>query len=475
MPFGLSKRIRSSISLRMAFLFFITFTMGLALAFVATYIELRYSLERTSRELLAAKLQETKAILSTDGVNGLQEFLSTEKNRSLNLPYMFRVFTSDGETLYLKASVQDKNFDFAKTFNKQSSPEAHLGWQSLTAIDDEDNFNILTEKTDDNLYLQVGSSNEEREGILEEILLNFGIIEVILVLMSAVLGVWYAKKSLAPIRGLLTTIRSIEHGNLSQRVPLSNSNDELQDLGETFNRMIARIERLILMMRESVDSVAHDIKTPLTRIKVVAEDALLSEKPSSHKEALEDCAEGATNISALVDQLLSISEADAGTLILRHELCQIDLLFQDVVEIYEFVALEKEITIVTSVQPPGLTWSLDRKRVKQVVANLLDNAIKFSPAQTSVHILADIHEDMLRFSIKDQGEGIPEADIPRVWDRLFRGDKSRSTKGSGLGLSIVRSVVTAHGGSYEARKNFDRGMSFAVIFPKETATVPIEN
>ncbi|MBC7466171.1 MAG: HAMP domain-containing histidine kinase [Bdellovibrio sp.] len=466
MLFGLSKRIRSSISLRIAFLFCATFAVGLAIAFLVTYFELTYSLERSSREILSSKLQEAKTLVSTDGIPGLRHFLAIEKNRILNAPFLFRVLNVDGETLYLKPSIQETQFDFENAFNTKIDPVKSLGWQSLSAIDDEDKFNILTERTDADLFLQVGRSSEEREGLLEEILLNFAIIEVILVFMSAFFGIWYARKSLAPLRELLKTILLIEKGNLSQRVPAGQSEDELRDLGETFNRMIARIEKLIQVMHESLDNVAHDIRTPLTRIRAVAEDALLSKNPPQLKEALEDCAEGATNIADLVDQLLSISEAESGEMKLRLELCDIKNLLTEVVEIYDFVAIEKEITMTVATEPDHLEWMVDRKRMKQATANLLDNAIKFSGLSTKVSLQAKIDRNELVISVTDQGEGILDADIPRIWDRLFRADKSRATKGLGLGLSIVRSVAIAHHGRYQVVNNKPRGTTFSIFIPK---------
>lgn len=464
MLFALNKKIRSTISLRIAFLFCATFAVGLAVAFLVTYFELRYSLEKSSHEILMAKMQEAKVLLSTEGIPGLRQFLSEEKNRILNAPYLVRVVTPDGETLYIKPSIEEKNFDFDAAFNRKIRPADYIGWRSLPAIDDEDKFNLLTEKTDQNLYLQVGKSSEEREEILEEILMNFAVIEIVLVFLGALFGSWYARKSLAPLRGLLSTIRMIEKGNLSGRVPASSTNDELQEIGDTFNRMIARIENLIKIMGESLDNVAHDIRTPLTRIRSVAEHALLSNDTALLRESLEDTAESSMQIAELVDQLLSISETEAGVLQLHLENCDIKSLVMDVVDIYEFPALEKLIKIDFSSISSDLKWTIDRKRIKQVIANLIDNAIKFSPAQSEILISAIVDKENLLINISDQGCGITEADRIRIWDRLFRSDKSRSTKGLGLGLAIVRAVVLAHRGRCEITA-LSVGTQFSVILP----------
>jgi signal transduction histidine kinase len=465
MRFAPSRRFQNSISIRIASLFCLTFVLGLALVFGFTYWELSYSLENSSKEVISSKLQEIAAIVSAENISGLNKYLSDDKNKILNAPFMIRVMDPEGKSLYMKPSIQEKNFDFDAAFREDLKPETMIGWHALSAINDEDMFDMLTQKIGTNLYLQVGESSEDRQEVLENIASVFGIAALVLIIISGGLGVWYARKSLLPIRNLLSTIDEIEKGDLGRRVPLPNSKGELRDLSETFNRMIARIEKLIQIMKDSLDNVAHDIRTPLTRIRAVAEDALLSNDTALQQSALEDCAESATDISGMVDQLMSISEADAGTLVIRYEDCNILTLIDDVVEIYEFVAQEKDISIEVNVIPPHLSWKLDRKRIKQVIGNLIDNAIKFSPAGSYIFINAAVESEQLKIYVKDQGLGIPFADLPKIWDRLFRGDKSRTTHGAGLGLSIVRSIVMAHGGHAEAIPSSPSGMIFKVSIP----------
>ena len=465
MPFDLTKRLSSSISFRIAFLFCITFSVALVAAFAVSYFQMTYTLENSNREVLSSKFREAATILTSSNIRGLKEFLSDEKNRILNAPYMVRVLSIEGEAIYLKPSVQEKKFDFELAFKKVDKPETLVGWSSLAAIDDEDMFNILTDKVGEHFYLQIGKSNEDHEDILGRMLEVFLATGGFFILLSAGLGFWYARKSLAPLRDLLVTIKTIERGDLSQRVTLNGIKDELHDLGDTFNRMIARIEKLVQVMKESLDNVAHDIRTPLTKIRAIAEDSLTSSNPIPLKEALQDCAENAAEVSELVDQLMSISEAEAGTLNLKYANCNIETLLRDVTDIYEFVAQEKNISVSVKCDA-ALDWSLDRKRIKQAIGNLVDNAIKFSPEGSEIQISASVHENSLSVVVNDHGIGISEADLSRIWDRLFRADKARTTKGLGLGLSIVQSVITAHQGKTEAIQNPKGGMTFSFTIPQ---------
>jgi signal transduction histidine kinase len=447
-----------------AFLFCATFTVGIALAFVITYFEISYSLEKSDKEVIASRLHEASVILNRDGVSGLEKFLGVEKNRITNAPFWVRVLTPSGDVAFDKPSVQAKKFDFAGSFGIRTEPHSVLGWTSLSAIDDEDKFEILTEANGPNYYLQVGKSSEDREDILDHISEIFASTGVVLLLLGGALIFWYALGVLKPLRNFVSAIQEIEGGDLARRVQLGGVKDELHELGEIFNRMITRIESLVRIMRESLDHVAHDIRTPLTRIKAVAEDALISDQPTSLREALEDCAENTMDISGMVDQLMSLSEAEAGTLALKLEVCEVDLLLKDVLEIYEFVALEKSIAMELDIRP-ALKWKLDRKRIKQAVANLIDNALKFSDAKSRIRLEAHVAKHTLKISVTDEGHGIAPEDLPRIWDRLFRGDRSRSTKGSGLGLSIVRAIVMAHRGEVMAVSDAERGTTFSMTLP----------
>ena len=465
MQFVPNKKFFQTISFRIAFLFSLTFCLGIAGAFLIAYFEISYSLEKSSREVISSKLHEASVILADQNVKGFKDFFSNDANRQSNASFMFRILSKSGESIYIKDSRQEQRFDFKKDLAQNLAPDKLKQWHSLDAINDEDKFDILTEQVGADFYLQVGKSSEDREAILTNILNIFVGTGVLLVFFGGGLGLWYARSTLQPIRHLLTTIKEIEKGHLGNRVPLGPAQDELYDLGSTFNRMISRVDSLVRLMRDSLDHVAHDIRTPLTRIRAVAEDAIISSQPTSLREALEECAASATDISEIVDQLMNISEAESGTLTLKREFCLLQTLFNDVIDVYEFVALEKSIDIELEVQPLDLEWFIGRKRIKQVFANLLDNAIKFSDPHSKILVRAAVDRGCLEISVIDEGYGISAQDLPQIWDRLFRGDRSRSSPGAGLGLSIVRAIVSAHGGNVRTQTNRERGTTFSITMP----------
>lgn len=463
MRFDPSKLANRSILVRLSILFCVTFAVGLTLAFLIAYFEIRFTLERSGRDVISAKLREIATVYKMDGPESLKSFLAIETNRANNLKFMVRIVDEKNNVIFNKSSEQEKRFDFDEL---AKSRLRRVGWFSLQAIDDEDKFNILTEELDKTHFLQVGRSNEDREGILGGIAYIFTYIGLAMVVLTGASGTWYVHRALRPVRELAEVMKRVEGGDLSQRATTSRTDDELATLARTFNLMIVRIDRLVKTMTESLDNVAHDIRTPLTRIRFVAETALVSGKPAELSDALSECAESATDISELMQQLLSISEAEAGTLSLEKKSTSVPELIIDVCEIYEFVAQEKNIKLSVAIDPSINEWVLDRKRVKQAIGNLIDNAIKFSPENSEIWVSARRSRDDLSIEVRDQGFGIPSDEIERIWDRLYRAEQSRTSKGLGLGLSIVKAIAIAHGGDVRTVSAAGNGSTFEIHLPE---------
>jgi signal transduction histidine kinase len=283
-----------------------------------------------------------------------------------------------------------------------------------------------------------------------------------------IVGGWFlAFRALRPIRDLVATIHSVHTGRMDSRVPPARTGDELDELIRLFNGMLARIESLIAGMRGALDNVAHDLKTPVTRQRAVIETALDSAPDASAlREALMDCAEESERIVTMLDVLMDISEAETGTMRLGLEKVDVGAVIEDVIDLYQYVAEDKRLKIAAAVSP-GLQVTADAGRLRQVLANLLDNALKYSPAGGRVGITAGLAAGEVMIQVSDTGPGIAEPDLPRIFERLYRGDRSRSQKGLGLGLSLVRAVVRAHHGRIEVRSRPGEGSVFTVYLPAE--------
>ena len=217
--------------------------------------------------------------------------------------------------------------------------------------------------------------------------------------------------------------------------------------------MLHKNERLVEGMRQTVDNIAHDMRTPVMRLQNSIEGALRGNQETERfKEALVDCKENSDLILKLVDGIMDIAEADAGTLRLKKESFSSAELLEGVVDLYGFVAEEKNITLTIGLSDSFLLKG-DRMRLLQVISNLVDNAIKYSDQGTSITLQSRIQENFGVLQVIDRGIGIPTTELSRIWDRLYRVDTSRSSRGLGLGLSLVKAIVGAHGGSVGAEPN----------------------
>jgi signal transduction histidine kinase len=255
------------------------------------------------------------------------------------------------------------------------------------------------------------------------------------------------------IRDISMTTRAIARGDLARRIPLTGDGDEFDELAEIINDMLDRISRLMDGVRQVSNAIAHDLRTPITRARTRLEDASL------HADSAEDlqCAiERATldldGIVAVFEALLRIAEIEAGSR--RAAFAAIDLapMLHDIDELYRAVAEERGLLLETVIGT-HLPLLGDRELIQQAVANLLDNALKFSAPRTAISFVARLDEGMIEICIADRGPGISDEDRNRATERFFRAESARSTSGSGLGLALVSAVAQLHNGTLHLRDN----------------------
>ncbi|HEX7942325.1 MAG TPA: HAMP domain-containing sensor histidine kinase [Gemmatimonadaceae bacterium] len=424
--------------LRLAFWYAALF-IGSSFAIVLiTYWLTSSSLAQRDHEIIQSKLGEYASVYARGGLRALAATVDAEQRTSRER-VLVRVLDGGSEAVLL------------------SNAE---GWDPAS-------LEVGTASLIDGTIVQVGRSTESRTDILGRFRASLGLITVSIIVIALTGGWLLTQSAVQPIRRLSSVVRRIiATGRTDERVPVGDEDDAINELTLLFNAMLDRIEGLVRGMRGALDNVSHDLRTPLTRLRGAAELALSSEpNVERYREALADAVEESDRVLVMLNTLMDISEAETGTMTLHRETFDLRDAARRAIDLYHDVADAKDVLLAAGAEEPALV-SADPVRMQQVAANLIDNAVKYTPAGGRVTVDVESADGQAVLRVRDTGVGIPPGELPSIWDRLFRGDRSRSARGLGLGLSLVKAIVEAHQGTVSVESEPGQGSVFSVTLPE---------
>lgn len=456
-------RLRRTLGFRLAFWYAVVFIASAGALTILAYALLAASLEQRDHESVATTLAEYAGEYSTSGLDALAVAVVRAERDGRHERLFVRVATDRGNTLFSSVPPEWGQFDVG-----QLSDETRDGdtiWATAPSQNRDSRLEVASVSLRNGARLQVGKSTENREELLRRFRSLLGAVTGMIVILGVGGGVLVTRSTLRPAHRLAAAIRSIiDTGQTDVRVHTEATGDPLDELGSLVNTMLDRITRLVEGMRDALDNVAHDLRTPLARLRVRAEAALTTSDAHMRDAAIADCIADADRISGTLDTLMDIAEARTGTLPLHVAPVHVRPLVDDVVELYADAAGAKGVSLSLDIAP-GLVVSGDVARLRQVIANVVDNAIKYTDAGGAVAIAASRQGMEVVVSVRDTGAGIDANDLPRIWDRLYRSDRSRTSRGLGLGLSVVKAFVEAHRGRVTVESARDTGSLFTVHLP----------
>ena len=442
-------------------LFFIISSTGL---FIIAYFLIDNIIEQRERDIINIRLREYRAWYNEGGLFALKARFDEQSEYTRDI-YFIRVLGRYDNAMFIHVPGYSDSFD--PSILNQINPYLINTWFTVNDKDNKSTWTVISIPLRRSTILQVGKRSTRSYELLKHFRSIFLLFTIPILFIGITVGGFLTYSSMIPIRRIIQTVQKIiDTGQLNEQVPERKERGELDKLVKLFNLMLRRNESLIRAMKDSLDNVAHDLKTPMTRMRGIAEQAL--KNPDNHQaclEALSDSLEESERVVSMLNTLMDVSEAEAGTMNLDLKAVSMTGIIQSVVDLYEISADEKQIKIILDL-PEQLEIRADHVRVQQIISNLLDNAIKYSPSHTEISIELSESDSHVVISVIDGGIGIPESEIDKIWDRLYRGDHSRSKKGVGLGLSFVKAITNAHGGHVQVKSSVGQGSKFSINLPK---------
>jgi two-component system, OmpR family, heavy metal sensor histidine kinase CusS len=456
---------KKSISFQLTLWFSSVFLLGFIVFGSVMWLDLRYSLgggrDRTLSRRGSRIVDLLKAARNESAAERMVKFL--ELADAMPEGNLTRVYDEQGRLLY-PDTPNTSDFPWPKLTHNPGDIYIDVDYAGHP-------YRALVRNVEVNsqpLTVVVGGQLEDNRNLLSRFATGLKTATPVLLLVSALCGYFLSRRALAPVDRLTAAVRSISIGNLSQRLPIYQTGDELQRLAETCNDMLARLEGAVSRINQFTADASHELRSPISFVRTVSEYALHHQGLDVEtRQVFEDIFAESMEAGRLLEDLLTLARADAGRMDVTLELLNLTQLVEDICEKSRPLAEKKlQSLVVRTGNGRAAQVSGDFSSLRRLVWILLDNAIKYTPERGRIEVLLESTKSEIKLSVKDSGVGIPKELLPRVFDRFFRVDPARSqAEGTGLGLAIAKWITDSHTAVLSVESVEGVGSEFSVVFP----------
>jgi signal transduction histidine kinase len=465
-------KIPNTLLFRLTFLYAGIFTLSSILIFSFLYYKMySVAIDEIDGDLRNDIGRYTE-VMEKKGVEGVRTEMYDEAKREDPTEEFYRLLTLDGEVI---ASSDVSSWGAPERYSipegLRKGTEAHV-FQTVSMPERETKARMITATIGPGTVLQLGETLEDAEEYLLLFRNWFLAALGMIMLLSGLIGWLMARRALGDMEEVTKAASEISQGAYDKRVEVRHRFEEIERLGGTFNAMLDRIENLLKSMREVNDNIAHDLRSPLARIRGIAEMSLMDERTAEeYRSMAASTIEECDTLIDMINTMLEITEADSGVNESYTEHVDIVPLIKNASELFRPVADIKHIGIALKL-PETLSIDAERKKLQRVVSNLMDNAIKYTNDGGNVSISTVSNAKEVQIVVEDTGIGISEADLPHIFERFFRCDQSRSQGGSGLGLSLAGAFARSMKGFIHVESALNKGSRFTVHLPNHMSAMP---
>jgi heavy metal sensor kinase len=457
-------RFLNTLSFRLTLWYSAIFFILILLGFFSFNLLLSSSLNKELDQNLLGEAKEISLLLERKTIHHVKSAMQLEAESEGVQKVFYRLMNRNGETI---TNTDDSHWGIGpgrKAINSILGGKEYY-FETLSIPEREHEARVLYFPLGQDYILQIMISTEDINKFQVIFRQIFMLIMGLMFILSNVVGWFMARRALSGIEEMTETAIQVIDGKFDKRVKLTGHGEEVDRLATTFNMMLEKLHILITDIKEISDNIAHDLRSPVTRIRGIAETTIMSASSDKEYEAMagsiiEEC----DSLLVMVNTMLYISQAEAGVSKLDISDVDISQIISEACELFQPIAEEKGIEIIQKIE--SATVRADKEKIQRVIANLLDNALKYTPGKGVVTFSLVQDQDKVTVTMEDTGIGISKEELPNIFNRFYRCDSSRSLQGVGLGLSLAKAIIQAHHGEISVSSEPGKGSIFTLTIPK---------